>query len=169
MPESQLSSSARKVQDALHERGLEVQVRELPASTRTAAEAAKAVGCAVAQIAKSLVFRGRQTGKAILVIASGANRVDLDALSAAVAEPVELADPDFVRLHTGFAIGGVPPVGHAQTLPTLIDEDLLNCDPIWAAAGTPRAIFPISPSELTRLTAGRVLPLREGSSMEPGT
>ncbi len=163
-----LSSSAQRVQDALRARGLSMQVQELPRSTRTALEAARAVGCQVGQIAKSLVFRAEASGRAILVITSGANRASLLAIAGAVGEGVDLADPEFVRSQTGFAIGGVPPAGHAQPLLTLIDEDLLGYPVIWAAAGTPRAIFPIAPSELASLTGGRVLRVREGGPEAPG-
>jgi len=163
-----LSSSAQRVQDALRARGLSMQVQELPHSTRTALEAAQAVGCQVGQIAKSLVFRAEASGRAILVITSGANRASLQAIAGAIGEGVDLADPEFVRSQTGFAIGGVPPAGHAQPLLTLIDEDLLGYPVIWAAAGTPRAIFPIAPSELASLTGGRVLRVREGGPEAPG-
>lgn len=145
-----------------------MQVQELPHSTRTALEAAQAVGCQVGQIAKSLVFRAEASGRAILVITSGANRASLQAIAEAIGEGVDLADPEFVRTQTGFAIGGVPPAGHTQRLLTLIDEDLLGYPVIWAAAGTPRAIFPIAPSELESLTGGRVLRVREGGPEAPG-
>ena len=154
MPQD-LSPSAQRVQDALRARGQDVQVQELPGSTRTAADAAQALGCQVGQIAKSLVFRGQRTGRPILVIASGANRVNEARLGELVAEPVTKADADFVRQRTGFGIGGVPPVGHAESLVTFIDEDLLQFDRIWAAAGTPHAVFPLNPADLVELTAGR--------------
>src|SRR6266550_2598859 len=128
------------VQSALDAAGIEARVVELAASTRTAAEAAAAIGCSVAQIAKSLVFRGR-SGEAILVIASGTNRVDEKKLAALAGEPIAKADADFVRERTGYAIGGVPPAGHASPLRTFIDRDLLLFDLIWAAAGTPHAVF----------------------------
>ncbi|MGB9879954.1 MAG: YbaK/EbsC family protein, partial [Anaerolineae bacterium] len=130
-----------------------------PQSTRTAAEAAQAVGCAVGQIVKSLVFRGKETHKPILVLASGANRVDEKALAHWVGEPIEKADADFVREQTGFAIGGVPPIGHIQPLPTYIDQDLLLYDEIWAAAGTPHAVFRLTPADLVRMTNGMVTPV----------
>jgi prolyl-tRNA editing enzyme YbaK/EbsC (Cys-tRNA(Pro) deacylase) len=157
-----LSASAQRVQDALQARGLALQVRELPQSTRTAAEAAQAVGCQVGQIAKSLVFKASASGRPILVITSGTNRASEQAIAEAIGEPVSMADPAFVRTHTGFAIGGVPPIGHTDTLLTLIDEDLLAYPVIWAAAGTPRAVFPLDPSELSALTGGRVLRVRAG-------
>lgn len=156
-----LSPSAQRVQDALRTLGYDFTVVELEQSTRTSREAAAAVGCDVAQIAKSLVFRGRESGRAILVIASGVNRVDLHRLAAYAGEPVERADPEFVREVTGFAIGGVPPVGHKEPLQTYIDEDLLRHDVIWAAAGTPRALFRLTPQALVDMTRGRVVPIKE--------
>jgi prolyl-tRNA editing enzyme YbaK/EbsC (Cys-tRNA(Pro) deacylase) len=151
-----LKPSAQKVQDALAERGFENQVRELPDSTRTAAEAAAAVGCRVEQIAKSLVFVARPSGRAVLVIASGSHRVDVGRLAAVVGEQVEKPDADFVRERTGFAIGGVPPIGHAEALLTVVDEDLLRLDAIWAAAGHANAVFPLTPAELVAMTRGTV-------------
>lgn len=151
-----LSSSARKVQDALTALGFAADVVELPTSTRTAAEAAQAVGCQVGQIAKSLVFKTQRTQRPILVIASGANRVDESKLARLVAEPLEKADADFVRERTGFAIGGVPPVGHLERLETYIDEDLFKYEEIWAAAGTPHAVFRLTPADLVRMTGGSI-------------
>jgi prolyl-tRNA editing enzyme YbaK/EbsC (Cys-tRNA(Pro) deacylase) len=144
------------VQDTLAAAGFSNQVVELPDSTRTAAEAATAVGCTVGQIAKSLVFRTRQTGRAVLVIASGVHRVDEALLEAALGEPVGKADAEFVRESTGFAIGGVAPVGHPG-LPTLLDEALLGYPEIWAAAGHPKAVFRLTPAELVAMTGGRVV------------
>ena len=152
-----LRPSAQKVQDALVARGFANQVVELPDSTRTAAEAAAAVGCAVAQIAKSLVFRGKQSGAAILVIASGGNRVDEKKLKALAGENIGKPDADFVREQTGFVIGGVPPIGHAQPLRTFIDRDLWRYAEIWAAAGHPNAVFPLTPNELAAMTGGQVV------------
>jgi prolyl-tRNA editing enzyme YbaK/EbsC (Cys-tRNA(Pro) deacylase) len=152
-----LSASARKVQEVLQAYGLTCQVLELSATARSAREAAHAIGCSVEQIVKSLVFRSQQTHRPILVVASGGNRVNEQTLSALVAEPIEKADAAFVRQQTGFAIGGVPPVGHAQRLATFIDEDLLQYDQIWAAAGTPNAVFPLTPADLQRLTQGQVV------------
>ncbi len=126
-------------------------------STRTAVEAAAAVGCTVAQIAKSLVFRGAHTGKPILVIASGTNRVNQTALAQFAGEPLERPDADFVRAQTGFAIGGVPPLGHDHKLETYIDSDLWQYAQIWAAAGHPNAVFALSPDDLLALTGGRVV------------
>jgi len=115
MPTS-LSSSAQKVQDALEKLGLSFEVIELPDSTHTSKEAAKAIGCSVGQIAKSLVFRGKHSGKPILVVASGTNRVDEKKLKDLAKEPVKMADPEFVRSETGFAIGGVPPLAHSKPM-----------------------------------------------------
>jgi prolyl-tRNA editing enzyme YbaK/EbsC (Cys-tRNA(Pro) deacylase) len=151
-----LSASAQKVQDTLRSLGFTNQVVELPQTTRSAAEAAQAIGCTVAQIAKSLIFKTRDTGRAVLVIASGVNRVNEKKLAEWVGERIERPDADFVRQRTGFAIGGVAPVGHAETLVTFIDEDLLQYAEIWAAAGTPFAVFKLTPDELVRMTAGRV-------------
>lgn len=151
-----LSPSAQKVQDALATLGLELDVKEFPHTTRTSAEAAAAIGCDVAQIAKSLVFKGGQSGRPILVIASGANRVNEKVVAALAGELIERADADFVRAKTGFVIGGVPPIGHAEPLVTLIDEDLFQFGEIWAAAGTPNAVFRLAPADLPRMTNGRV-------------
>jgi prolyl-tRNA editing enzyme YbaK/EbsC (Cys-tRNA(Pro) deacylase) len=151
-----LKPSAQRVQDALAGRGLDIQVRELTATARSAAEAAAAVGCQVGQIAKSLVFKGRTSGRAVLVVASGANRVDLSRVEALVGEPLDKPDADFVRAETGYAIGGIPPLGHDRPLTTVIDEDLLQHPIIWAAAGHPSAVFPCTPAQLVDLTGGKV-------------
>lgn len=155
-----LSLSAQKVQDALTNLGFPYQVVELPQTTRSAAEAAEAIGCRVEQIAKSLVFKGKRTCKPILVIASGTNRVKEKRVGELIAEPLEKADADFVREHTGFVIGGVPPVGHVQPLEVFIDEDLLQYDEIWAAAGTPYAVFKLVPAALVTMTGGRVVAIK---------
>lgn len=155
MPE-ELSPNARKIQDVLAGLGLSCQVVELPASTRTAQEAAQAIGCRVEQIVKSLVFQGRETNRPILVMTGGGNRVNETRLAALSGEPVQKADADFVRAKTGYAIGGVPPVGHVETPVTFIDEDLLAHGEIWAAAGTPNAVFKLTPADLRRITGGRV-------------
>lgn len=149
-----LSGSAQRVQDALTAHGLDCRVLELPTSTRTALEAAAAVGCEVAQIVKSLIFK-TQSGQPVLVVASGSNRVDETKISALVGEPIGKADAAFVRQTTGFAIGGVAPVGHLQPIQTLIDEDLFNYSTLWAAAGTPNAVFALTPTDLQQLTAGQ--------------
>jgi prolyl-tRNA editing enzyme YbaK/EbsC (Cys-tRNA(Pro) deacylase) len=154
---SVLSASAARVQRALAAHGLPCVVRELPASTRSAAEAAAAIGCAVEQIAKSIVFRGVSTGEPIVVVASGRGRIDERLLAEAAGEPVARADPDFVKEALGFAIGGVPPLGHARPVRTFVDRHLLELDLAWAAAGTPHAVFPIAPADLVRATGGEVV------------
>ena len=157
----ELSPAAQRVQEVLAERGVRAQVRELPDSTHTAREAAAAIGCEVAQIAKSLVFRRLGDDQPLLVIASGANRVDERALGEVAGGPVAKADADFVRARVGFSIGGVPPVGHPKPLPTFVDEDLLALATIWAAAGTAHAVVPLTPDELVAVTAGRVASLKQ--------
>jgi prolyl-tRNA editing enzyme YbaK/EbsC (Cys-tRNA(Pro) deacylase) len=153
----ELPDSARRVQQALADAGLESRVVVLPQSARTAADAAAAIGCRVEQIAKSLVFRVADPDRALLVIASGRNRVDERRAAAHVNGKLGKADAAFVRAATGFAIGGVPPLGHDRPIETLIDEDLLRFDTIWAAAGTPHAVFSIRPQDLVRATGGRVV------------
>ena len=148
------SPSALKVQATL---GDKFDVLEFDASTRTAADAAAAIGCEVAQIAKSLIFRGGTSGRAVLIIASGVDRVDEKKAAAAVGEPIGRADADFVREATGFAIGGVPPVGHKTKSIVLIEESLMQLDEIWAAAGTPNAVFRLTPTDLVQLTDGRTV------------
>jgi Cys-tRNA(Pro) deacylase len=156
----ELSASAQKVQDALSELGFTSQVVELPDSTRTAKDAAQAIGCRVEQIVKSLVFKGKQTNKPILVVASGQNRVNEKRLGELAGEPIAKADADFVRQHTGFVVGGVPPIGHREALTTFIDEDLLQFSEIWAAAGTPFAVFQLTPAELQTMTEGQVVSIK---------
>jgi prolyl-tRNA editing enzyme YbaK/EbsC (Cys-tRNA(Pro) deacylase) len=151
------AASAQAVQAALDAAGVACQVVELPASTRSAREAAAAIGCEPAQIAKSIVFRGATSGAAYLVIARGSELIAEAAVAREVGEAVSVASPDFVRQATGFAIGGVPPVGHARPLATLIDEGLLAVGTLWAAAGTPNAVFRLTPEELQRLAGSRVV------------
>ncbi len=152
-----LSPSAQKVQQALLALGLTLQVVELPDSTRTAVEAAQAVGCQVGQIVKSLVFKTKRSQRPLLVIASGSNRVDEKLIEARLGEPLGKADAEFVRQQTGFAIGGVPPLGHASPLLTFIDQDLLQYERVWAAAGTPHAVFALDPADLARMTGGEII------------
>jgi prolyl-tRNA editing enzyme YbaK/EbsC (Cys-tRNA(Pro) deacylase) len=157
---SNLSPSAQKVQEFLYTKGFSYQVVEFQQKTRSAAEAAQAIGCTLEQIAKSLVFQGSATQKPILVIASGINRVDEGKLTSLVAEPVIRANPEFVRQHTGFPIGGVPPIHYINKIETFIDEDLLRYAEIWAAAGTPYAVFKLTPSDLVKMTYGRVVSIK---------
>jgi prolyl-tRNA editing enzyme YbaK/EbsC (Cys-tRNA(Pro) deacylase) len=147
--------SALKVQAVL---GPAFEVVEFEASTRTSQDAAAAIGCTVAEIAKSLVFRSA-SGRTVLVIASGVNRVDEKKVRLLLGEKIERADADFVREATGFAIGGVPPIAHASPAIVLIDSDLESFPAVWAAAGTPNAVFKVTPPDLIRLTQGRVADL----------
>lgn len=156
----ELSASAKRVQAELEKNGVECRVQEMDRSTRSAADAARAVGCSVGQIAKSLVFKRLASQRAILVITSGVNRVDEARLGRVIAEQIGKADADFVREQTGFAIGGVPPVGHASPLEVIIDEDLMQYREIWAAAGTPRAVFRLTPDQLVRITGGKVMKVK---------
>lgn len=150
-----LSSSAQRVQEALGALGLACVITEHAASARTSQEAADLLGCTVGQIAKSLVFRA-ESGAPVLVIASGANRVDEKKVAALLGEAIGRAKPEFVREVTGYAIGGIPPVGHATAITTFVDRDLLQYDVAYAAGGTPNALFPISPADLARVCGGRV-------------
>ncbi|HEX2116350.1 MAG TPA: YbaK/EbsC family protein [Alphaproteobacteria bacterium] len=158
-----LSGAAQRIQDVLAARGLPHQVIEFTQTTRSAADAAAAIGCTVAQIAKSIVFKTSSSAP-VLVIASGSNRVDEAKVAAAIGEPIGKADADFVRAATGFAIGGVPPLGHAQPLRTLIDRDLLALPTIWAAAGTPNAVFQLTPEELVGMTGGQAADIAQRRS-----
>ena len=162
-----LSGSAARVAAELGRLGLAAEVVELPDSTRTAAEAAAAIGCDVAQIAKSLVFRAAGSDRPVLVIASGANRVDTSLVAAALGEAVGRADPDWVRQATGFAIGGIPPVAHRTPPVVYIDEDLMALPAVWAAAGTPHAVFRLLPADLPRITGGTVIRLSLSCASRP--
>lgn len=156
----ELSPSAERVQKALIEAGFYFQVIELPQTTRSAQEAARAVGCKVEQIVKSLIFRTKESNRAILILASGGNRVNEIKVSSLLGEPIEKADAEFVKERTGFVIGGVPPLGHCQRLEAFVDKDLLNFEVIWAAAGTPNAVFSLSPSDLLKITGGKVISIK---------
>lgn len=155
-----LRPSARRFQQMLTERGYQNEVIEFLDSTRTAADAAAALGCEVAQIVKSLIFKTRKTGLPVLVLASGKNRVDTKKIRAKLGEKLGKADAEFVREHTGFVIGGVPPLGHVSRMETFLDEDLLQFDTIWAAAGTPYAVFKLTPAELQEMTGGTVMDVK---------
>jgi prolyl-tRNA editing enzyme YbaK/EbsC (Cys-tRNA(Pro) deacylase) len=145
-----------RVRAALATAGVAAAIVKLPAAAPTARAAAEQLGCAVAQIANSLVFRCQTSATPLLIMASGANRVDLARAAALVGEPIGRADADFVRLATGFAIGGVAPVGHAAPIRTLVDRGLLGHAEIWAAAGHPHTVFRLTPAELVRITGGAV-------------
>ena len=153
---TELSPSAQRVQDALRTLGFDLTVIEHSESTRTAQEAAERVGVTLGQIVKSLIFKGKTSGKPILVLTSGSNRVDEKRIKAYAGEKIERADANFVREVSGYAIGGVPPIAHVQQMETYLDEDLLQYDVIWAAAGTPKAVFELTPADLQKMTDGRV-------------
>ena len=138
--------------ELLCDAGVEARVVEFDQPTRTSAEAAVAIGCTVAEIAKSIVFRGAHSGQAVIVVASGDNRVSETKVAEQVGEPLARADAEFVRAATGYAIGGVAPVGHAQPVKLLLDADLRRFAIVWAAAGTPFSVFPVTPDQLRRLT-----------------
>ncbi len=149
-----------RLADCARDLGIKVQVQRLEASTRTVADAATAVGCQEAEIAKSIVFVA--DGDPVVCVASGQHRVDTEKVADAldVAE-VRQAQAEEVRAATGFAIGGVPPFGHARSLPVVVDPDLMNHETVWAAAGLPDAVFPIAPDDLVRISGGRVVELAE--------
>jgi len=151
----------QRVERTLRELGYQHRIVELPDDARTAQAAADAIGCSPAQIAKSIIFRREHSGEPLLVVASGTNRVDVRKAGELVNEPLDKADADFVREHTGFVIGGVAPVGHKTPLLTLIDEDLLKFKTIWAAAGHPKAVFQLTPAELAAMTKGQVVNVRQ--------
>jgi len=149
-----LPASAQRVQDALAAAGLDAAIVELTVAARTSAQAAQALGIEVGQIAKSLVFRAVESGRPVLVIASGDRRVDESRIAALLAEPIERATPEFVRASTGFAIGGVAPLGHTGALVTFVDRALRRFAEVWAAGGTPHCVFPIGPEALLRVSGG---------------
>jgi len=144
--------TALRTAQLLRDAGVEAQVVEFEQPTRTSAEAAAAIGCSVAEIAKSIVFRGKTSGLAVVVVASGDNRVSEAKVAAKVDEPLARADADFVRMATGYAIGGVAPIGHAQPVKLLLDEDLRRFRTVWAAGGTPYSVFPLTPDQLRSVT-----------------
>jgi prolyl-tRNA editing enzyme YbaK/EbsC (Cys-tRNA(Pro) deacylase) len=154
---SELSRGSVRVAEELRRLAVATEVKEMPESTRSAAEAAAALGCDVAQIVKSLIFRSIVGDEAILVLVSGADRVDEARLAEVLGEQVERASAEFVRARTGYAIGGVPPVGHTQPIATYLDEHLLEHAVVWAAAGTPRSVFSIRPADLLRATSAQTV------------
>jgi prolyl-tRNA editing enzyme YbaK/EbsC (Cys-tRNA(Pro) deacylase) len=158
---SKLSESSKRVQDFLSAKGFSFEVKELPGSARTAQEAADSVGCEVGRIAKSLVFREKESNLPVLVIASGSNRVDLAKIEKETGLKLGKADGTFVKERVGYAIGGVPPAGHNEPLETILDKDLRKYETVWAAAGTPFAVFQLNPSDLEPLTNGRWIDLSE--------
>jgi prolyl-tRNA editing enzyme YbaK/EbsC (Cys-tRNA(Pro) deacylase) len=150
-----------KVKTCLQQAGLEFEIRILPAAVRTARLAADALGCKVGQIANSLIFRDLASDQAVLVMCAGDRRVDLQKVQFETGIELGKADADFVRQQTGFAIGGVPPVAHAKSLRTLLDDSLLRHAEIWAAAGTPESVFRMSPPQLQQITAGTWLDIAQ--------
>lgn len=156
-----IKSSAQRVQEALKKFDIEFQVITFDESTRTSQEAANAIGCHVAQIAKTLIFKGEQSGNAICVIASGINRVDEKKVAQLIGEPIKRADADFVREKTGYAIGGVAPVGFELPIKPLIDQDLMTYEEIWAAAGTPNSVFKLKPHELLQISGGQAVDVKK--------
>jgi prolyl-tRNA editing enzyme YbaK/EbsC (Cys-tRNA(Pro) deacylase) len=157
---TELPPQAHRVQTAANELALRVEVRLMPQTTRTAAEAAAAVGCEVGQIVKSLIFKGKPSGKPYLLLVSGTNRVNEHTVEHVIGEAIERPDADFVRDTTGFAIGGIPPLGHPRQIATYLDEDLLQYETVWAAAGTPNAVFEVDPEALRAATRAVVIRAR---------
>lgn len=153
----ELNKNAKVVQEKLAELGYTNKVKQLPASTRTAQEAADAIGCEVFQIAKSIIFRLKKTDEPLLVIASGINRINEKQIEKHLDDKLGKADADYVSKYTGYIIGGVPPLGHKQPITTFIDEDLLQYEDVWAAAGHPKAVFQMTPDELVEMTKGQVI------------
>ncbi|MCU4654549.1 YbaK/EbsC family protein [Roseibacterium sp. SDUM158016] len=151
-----MSKSVKRVARVLEEAGIGAEIVEMPDSTRTAEEAAAAVGCALDQIAKSIIFRAEAHGTAVLFVTAGGNRVDAEKASALAGEPLGKADAGLIRAQTGFVIGGVAPVGHLAPIRAWFDPRLLDFEVIWAAAGTPRHVFPIAPPELLRLSGAEL-------------
>lgn len=156
-----LKGSAQRIQNILHEHKLGIKVIEFKETTRTSQEAAAAIGCEVGQIAKTLIFKCRTTGKPICIITSGKNRVDEKKIVQIVGEEIEKPDAEYVLKHTSFAIGGVPPIGYEFEKKLLIDEDLMQYSEIWAAAGTPNSVFRLSPGDLLQITQGKIVDIKK--------
>lgn len=156
-----LHVQSQRIQEVLDQYGFELQVVELKDSTRTAREAAATIGCELGQIVKSIIFKGTQTNKPVLVIASGVNQVSMQTLQSHFGEAVCKPDANFVAKVTGYVIGGVPPIGHLNPIDCYIDEDLLQYKVIWAAAGTPYSVFELSPPQLLKMTQGKVICIKK--------
>ena len=153
-----LTKSAQAVQEALANKGLSCQVIELPDSARTAQDAAVAIGCDVAQIMKSLIFKTESTNQAVLLLVSGPNRVNEKIIESYVGEKIVKADAQFAKDVTGFAIGGIPPIGHKHKIEHIfIDEDLMKFDVVWAAAGTPQAVFSLRGDDLLKMVSAKLI------------
>lgn len=158
-----MSKSIARVETAATEQGLDIEILRMPETTRTAQDAASACGCAVAQIVKSLIFKGAESGALKLLLVSGAHEVDLERAAAAVGEPLARADAKEVRAVTGFAIGGVAPIGHLTPIETWIDETLLTYPTVWAAAGAPNAVFEVAPKALAEAARAQTAPLGQAA------
>lgn len=152
--------STDRVRAAAEAAGLSIEIRAMPQSTRTAEEAAAACGTSVAQIVKSLIFRKAESGEPVLLLVSGGNRVDQEAIKAVIGEPLKRVDADAVRALTGFAIGGVAPLGSLAPLATYMDSDLLVFDTVWAAAGAPHSVFEVAPKALAEAVGATIIPIR---------
>ena len=152
-----LPDASRRVAEAAKAFGLTIDIVQHEAPTRTAEEAAAACGCDVAQIVKSLVFRGKASGKPYLLLVSGKNRVNEKGVAAHLGEKLERPDAAYVREITGYAIGGIPPLGHASPLDTFVDADLMGYETVWAAAGTPNTVFEVAPRALAEAVGGKVI------------
>jgi prolyl-tRNA editing enzyme YbaK/EbsC (Cys-tRNA(Pro) deacylase) len=157
---TELPTAAQRVRAAASELGLTIEIRLMSATTRTAADAAAACGCEVGQIVKSLIFEGKTTHAPYLILVSGANRVDEDKVEHVLGEAIVRPDADFVRDATGFAIGGIPPIGHTAQVRTYIDLDLLQYETVWAAAGTPNAVFSVNPRALAAAASAGTIAVR---------
>lgn len=154
-----LSKNAKKIQEFLALSNLPLKVIELPNSTHTAQDAANVIGCEIAHIVKSLIFYNKRTGEPLLILVSGKNRVNEVKISSIVGDPIAKANAEYAREVTGFVIGGIPPLAHKQKIKTFIDQDLLHYNEIWAAAGTPNAVFCLPASKLIELTDGQIITL----------
>lgn len=157
---SALKPAAQRVADAANAAGLDITITTHAKSTRTAEEAAKACGCNIGQIVKSLVFQGNTSGAPILLLVSGANRVNEKAVAVDIGEALKRPDAAYVRDITGYAIGGIPPLGHASPMKTYIDKDLLAYPLVWAAAGTPESVFAVDPRQLAIAVGATTLSVR---------
>ncbi|MEZ5775800.1 MAG: YbaK/EbsC family protein [Hyphomicrobiaceae bacterium] len=155
-----LKEASLRFKEAAAALGLDVEITEHAVSSRTAEEAAAACGCVVGQIVKSLVFRGAKSGTPYLLLVSGANRVDQKGVARTIGEPLDRPDADYVRKLTGFAIGGIPPLGHLTPIRTYVDEDLLAHPLVWAAAGTPNSVFPVDPRRLADAAGATVVAVK---------
>jgi prolyl-tRNA editing enzyme YbaK/EbsC (Cys-tRNA(Pro) deacylase) len=158
MMNQKLAKSALSVQDSLSKLQLKCKVLELPSSARTAADAASSIGCDISQIVKSLIFKTKNTSKPVLVLVSGKNQVDVKPIETCLGESIVKADAEFVRDVTGFSIGGIPPIGHKNSIHSIyIDQDLIDLDEVWAAAATPNAVFCIKSQDLLKATGGKII------------